>query len=180
MTREIQTIDNAIEQVERLYESVTGRGAPVLEEKPYATIPPERIPEEHVQEQVERLIETLAQFPGQPALEPEWKPVLALWDGRDEVRIAVDLPGVEKDALRVAVSRGLLEITGTRAIRPVEGEAPLQLRYAEHPYGKFRRTMPLPHGARIELLKADLRDGVLELRIPKEVETVEIKTVPVG
>ena len=40
--------------------------------------------------------------------------------------------------------------------------------------------MPLPHGARIELLKADLRDGVLELRIPKEVETVEIKTVPVG
>ena len=133
-----------------------------------------------MQEQVERLIETLAQFPGQPALEAGGSPSSRLWDGRDEVRIAVDLPGVEKDALRVAVSRGLLEITGTRAIRPVEGEAPLQLRYAEHPYGKFRRTMRFPHGARIELLKADLRDGVLELRIPKEVETVEIKTVPVG
>lgn len=179
MTREIQTIDSAIEQVERLYESVTGRGAPELEEKPYATIPPERVPEEHVQEQVERLIETLAQFPGRPALEPEWKPAIALWDSRNEVRIAIDLPGVDKDAVRVSVSRGLLEVTGTRTIRPVESDSPVQLRYAEHPYGMFRRTMPLPLGARIEQLKAELRDGVLELRIPKELETVEIKTVAV-
>lgn len=180
MTSDTITIDTAIEQVERLYESVTGREAPTLEEKSYATIPPERVPEEHVQEQVERLIETLSQFSGSQALEPEWKPPIALWDGRTEVRIAVDLPGVEKDSVRVAVSRGMLEITGTRAIRPVESETQLKLRYAEHPYGKFRRTMPLPHGAKIEQLKAELRDGVLELRIPKEVEVVEIKTVAVG
>lgn len=181
MTSEIQTIDTAIEQVERLYESVTGREAPSLEDsKPYATIPPEKVPEEHVQEQVERLIETLAQFSGKQTVEPEWKPPIVLWDGREEVRIAADLPGVEKDAVRVNVSRGMLEITGTRAIRPVESETQLKLRYAEHPYGRFRRTMPLPHGAKIEQLKAEMRDGVLELRIPKEIEIVEVKTVTVG
>lgn len=179
MTNDTQTIDTAIEQVERLYESVTGREAPTSEEKPYATIPPEKVPEEHVQEQVERLIETLAQFSGNQVVEPEWKPPIALWDGRNEVRIAVDLPGVEKNAVRVAVSRGMLDITGIRSIRPVESETQLKLRYAEHPYGKFRRIMPLPHGAKIELLKAELRDGVLELRIPKEIEVVEIKTVAV-
>lgn len=180
MATETQSIDTAIDQVERLYESVTGREAPALETKPYATIPPERIPEEHVQEQVDRLIQTLGRFSGQPAVEPEWKPQIALWEGRNEVRILVDLPGVEKDAVRVAVSRGLLEISGERPLRAVEDELALQLRYAEHPFGKFRRTMPLPHGANIEKLKAEMRDGVLELRIPKDAAIVEIKTVTVG
>lgn len=180
MTNETQSIDTAIEQVERLYESVTGRDVPTLEEKkPYATIPPERVPEEHVQEQVDRLIQTLAHFSGQPEIKPEWKPQIALWEGRNEVRIVVDLPGVEKDAVRVAVSRGMLELTGIRPLGPVDDDS-LKLRYAEHPYGAFRRTMPLPHGAKIEQLKAEMRAGVLELRIPKEAEIVEIKTVTVG
>ena len=180
MATETQSIDTAIEQVERLYESVTGREAPTLEAKPYATIPPERVPEEHVQEQVDRLIQTLGSFSERRAPEPEWKPQIALWEGQDEVRIVADLPGVEKDAVRVAVSRGMLEISGVRPLRGVEVENPLQLRYAEHPFGKFRRMMPLPHGAKIEQLKAEMRDGVLELRIPKETAIVEIKTVAIG
>jgi HSP20 family protein len=179
MTNETQSIDGAIEQVERLYESVTGREAPTLEDKPYATIPPEKVPEEHVQEQVDRLIQTLAHFSGKPETEPEWKPAIALWEGRNEVRIVVDLPGVERDEVRVAVSRGMLELTGIRVLRPTEDDS-LKLRYAEHPYGKFRRTMPLPHGAKVEQLKAEMKGGVLELRIPREAEIVEIKTVTVG
>jgi HSP20 family molecular chaperone IbpA len=175
---ETESIDTAIEQVERLYQSVTGKEVPAIDEKPYATIPPERIPEEHVQEQVDRLLQTLGQFTGRPT-ETEWKPQIALWEGKNEVRIAVDLPGVERDAVRVAVSRGMLELSGTRPIRTQDDEA-LKLRYAEHLFGKFRRTMPLPHGARVDQLKAEMRAGVLELRIPKEAEVVEVKTVTVG
>ena len=83
MTREIQTIDTAIEQVERLYESVTGRGAPVLEEKPYATIPPERIPEGTCRSRSSASSRRSRSF-GTAGARAEWKPVLALWDGRDE------------------------------------------------------------------------------------------------
>jgi HSP20 family protein len=176
---ETLSIDTAIEQVERLYQSVTGQEAPRLEDKPYATIPPEKVPEEHVQEQVDRLIRTLTQFSGRP-MEAEWKPQIALWESQNEVKILVDLPGVERDEVHVAVSRGLLELSGTRPLSPVEDGNPLKLRYAEHPYGKFRRTMPLPHGAKVEQLKAEMRAGVLELRIPKEAEIVEVKTVTVG
>lgn len=176
---ETQSIDTAIEQVERLYQSVTGHDAPTLEEKPYATIPPERVPEEHVQEQVDRLIQTLSRFSGR-SMEAEWNPPIALWEGQNEVRILVDLPGVERDAVHVTLSRGTLELSGTRPLQHVEDVNPLKLRYAEHPYGKFRRTMPLPHGARVEQMKAEMRAGVLELRIPKEAEIVEVKTVTVG
>lgn len=176
---ETQSIDAAIEQVERLYQSVTGHTVPTPEDKPYATIPPEKVPEEHVQEQVDRLIQTLSQFPGRP-MDVEWKPQIALWEGRNEVKILVDLPGVERDAVHVAVSRGMLELSGTRLLSPIEEGNPLRLRYAEHPYGKFRRTMPLPHGAQVEQLKAEMHAGVLELRIPREAEIVEVKTVTVG
>lgn len=176
---ETASIDTAIEQVERLYQSVTGQDAPTLQDKPYATIPPEKVPEEHVQEQVDRLIQTLSQFSGAP-MEAEWKPQIALWEGRTEMKILVDLPGVERESVRVAVSHGMLELSGTRLLRPVEEGDSLKLRYAEHPYGKFRRTMPLPHGAQVGQLKAELRSGVLELRIPKEAEIVEAKTVTVG
>ncbi|MGE5177226.1 MAG: Hsp20/alpha crystallin family protein [Hyphomicrobiales bacterium] len=176
---ETQSIDAVIEQVERLYQSVTGQEAPTLEDKPYATIPPEKVPEEHVQEQVDRLIETLTQFSAKP-MEAEWKPQIALWEGRTEVRVLVDLPGVKRDQVNVTVSRGMLEISGSRLLQPVEdGDSP-KLRYAEHPYGKFRRVMPLPHGAQVEQLKAEMNHGVLELRIPKEAEIVEVKTVAVG
>lgn len=176
---ETLSIDAAIEQVERLYQSVTGHTVPTQEDKPYATIPPEKVPEEHVQEQVDRLIQTLSQFSERP-MDVEWKPQIALWEGRNEVKILVDLPGVERDAVHVAVSRGMLELSGTRLLSPIEEGNPLRLRYAEHPYGKFRRTMPLPHGAQVEQLKAEMHAGVLELRIPREAEIVEVKTVTVG
>ena len=139
----------------------------------------EKVPEEHVQEQVNRLIQTLSRFSGR-SMEAEWNPPIALWEGQNEVRILVDLPGVERDAVHVTLSRGTLELSGTRPLQHVEDVNPLKLRYAEHPYGKFRRTMPLPHGARVEQMKAEMRAGVLELRIPKEAEIVEVKTVTVG
>jgi hypothetical protein len=54
--RESQNIDSAIDQVERLFRSVTGHDAPPVGEQPYATIPPEKNPEVHIQEQVDRLM----------------------------------------------------------------------------------------------------------------------------
>jgi HSP20 family molecular chaperone IbpA len=87
---------------------------------------------------------------------------------------------VERDAVQVAVSRGLLEIYGTRPVRPAQDSEQFKLKYAEHPFGKFRRTIPLPLAARTEQLHAELRSGVLEIRVPREVGTTDVKTIPVG
>lgn len=175
---ETKSIDSAIDQVERLYASVTGQTAPGIGDKPYAIIPPERVPEEHVQEQVERLIQTLARFSGPPAMEPEWKPTMTLWEKGDEFLIGFDLPGVSKEGARVTVSQGILEISGSRPL-PTDDEAEASLRYAERPFGKFRRALTLPRGARIEQLKAEMKDGVLEIRIPKSAEVVEGTTLTI-
>lgn len=177
--KETESIDSAIEQVERLYRSVTGREAPPVGEQPYATIPPERVPEEHVQEQVDRLVETLATFPAGGSVEAEWKPPIALWEGREELVIAVDLPGASRDEVHVTVDRGLLQIHGNRPLQGTRNGDGRTLKYVEHTYGKFRRAIPLPLSSRVDQLQANMRDGVLEIRIPKR-EPTEPRNIPVA
>jgi len=175
-----QPIDNAIDQVERLFRSVTGRDTPPVGDQPYATIPPEKNPEEHIQEQVDRLMEKLAEISGSPGVGGQWNPPVSLWEGKNEVVITLDVPGITRDGIQVTVSQGLLEISGSRQVRaPEEGER-FNLKYLEHPYGKFRRTVPLPLGAHTDRLEARLRDGVLEVWIPRDPGVTDAKTVHVA
>ena len=176
---ETESIDNVIGQVERLYRSVTGREVPPIQEQPYAVIPPEKAPEEHVQEQVDRLVESLIEFSGQSAL-AGWKPPISIWEGRDEVIITVDLPGVTRDGVHVSFTRGMLDISGTRPARGSQDSSQVELRYNEHIYGKFRRPIPLPPGLATDRLQAQMRSGVLEIRVPRTGGTQDVKSVPVG
>ena len=178
-TNETEPIDSAIDQVERLFRSVTGRDTPPVGELPYATIPPEKNPEEHIQEQIDRLMEKLADLSGRPGAGSQWTPPVALWEGKDEVLISLDVPGVPRDQIQVTVNRGLLEIRGSRNVKPSDEEESLELKYLEHPYGKFRRTLPLPLGARTDGLEARVRDGMLEIRIPRDSGVVDAKTIRV-
>lgn len=176
---EPESIENAIGQVERLYRSVTGREAPPIQEQPYAVIPPEKVPEEHVQEQVDRLVETLIEFSGQSAL-AGWKPPISIWEGQGEVVITVDIPGVTRDGVHVSITRGMLDISGTRPARGSQDGAPVELRYNEHIYGRFRRLIPIPQGLATDRLQAQMRSGVLEIRVPRTGGTQDVKSVPVG
>jgi HSP20 family protein len=176
---DIESIDNAIGQVERLYRSVTGREAPPVQEQPYAVIPPEKAPEEHIQEQVDRLVETLIEFSGQSGV-TEWRPPISIWDGRDEVVITMDLPGVTRDGIHVSITKGMLDIHGTRPARGTQDGSQVELRYNEHIFGRFRRMIPLPPGLATDRLQAQMRSGVLEIRVPRTGGTQDVKSVPVG
>jgi HSP20 family protein len=178
--KETQDIDTAIDQVERLFRSVTGHDAPPVGEKPYATIPPEKNPEDHIQEQIDLLVEKFAEVSGNPAVGGMWKPPISLWEGKKEVLITVDLPGVAREAVQVRAGQGLLEISGSRRIRPDQDGERFDLKYVENPSGKFRRTIALPLGAVTDGLHAQLRNGVLELRIPRDPGMTDAKTIHVA
>lgn len=175
--KDTESIDNAIDQVERLFRSVTGRDTPPVGDHPYATIPPEKNPQEHVQEQLDLLMEKLSELSGSPGVGSQWTPPVSLWEGKTEMVVTLDVPGVPRDAIQVTVNRGLLEITGARQVRAPEEEGSFTLKYMEHPFGKFRRTLPLPVGARTEGLEARVRDGVLEIRIPRDPGITDAKTI---
>lgn len=87
--------------------------------------------------------------------------------------IAVDLPGVDRSTLEIDVDENRLSIKGTREI-----EESNQHR-SERPYGKFARSFTVPGSVDQANIKAEYKDGVLEITLPKRKEQkakrVEIK-----
>jgi HSP20 family protein len=156
-------LDDAIGQVSQLYRAVTGREMP-MSDAPYAPIPAERDPVQHVQEQVDRLVGLLS-GPGAPTSAPPWAPPIAIYESATDVVVAIDVPGISRDRVDVQLEAGLLVINGIRSPAPTDGQS---LRHAEGRFGTFRRVVPLPPGLRTTDMTARLDRGVLEVRIPRD------------
>ena len=179
MEQTTEPIDAVIGQVEKLYLSLTGQEPPAPNDGPYAPIPPEKEPDQHLAEQVDRLLASLAQLsPGRP-FTTAWAPPLALWQTSAETWICLDLPGVTRETVQVRVlSRGLLEISGERRAPRFDGEA--RRVYDESFRGPFRRVVSLPSRAAIEQIEARVREGALEIRVPRTPgPEPDVRTVPV-
>lgn len=105
----------------------------------------------------------------------DWHPAADVFETEREYVIALDLPGIQREALNVGLDDNQLVISGERAPMP-EG---VQQRRAERPAGRFVRSFILPQVVDREGITADYKDGVLHLRLPKRSEQqsrrVEIK-----
>jgi HSP20 family protein len=171
------SIDETIGQVEALYRRVTGRDAP-MNDSPYAVIPPEKDPVLHVEEQMERLHAALAQLGlgGQPGA-AAWTPPISVSESPQEILVCMDLPGVPVEALEVAIQHNLLVVTGTRP--PPNGAADARPRLIERPVGPFRRVVVLPPLLPSIDVNAQLKDGVLTIRIPRSTAGTLVRPIQV-
>lgn len=93
-----------------------------------------------------------------------WAPRIDLTQHEDEVVIRADLPGVEKDDVKVSVTEDAVTIRGERH-RAQEEERDGVYR-SERSYGAFFRTIALPPGTTTDHAKASFKNGVLEIRVP--------------
>jgi HSP20 family protein len=174
-------IQETIEQVERLYTSVTGHDVPPASDAPYATIPPERDPEQYVAEQIERLLATLgpsavAFRAGGASAEPAYTPPVAIWEDEEGVVVCVDLPGTSRSEVKVEMKDGSIVVRGRRR-KPRLARGKAAVRWAEQPSSTFVRTIPVSAEQERAPLKAEMRDGVLEIRLPRA--HAASKTIPV-
>jgi len=104
----------------------------------------------------------------------DWSPASDVYNREGEYSIQVDLPGIERSSLDISLEDDRLMIRGERK---VEGEAE---RNIERPHGRFLKKFgPLPSDIDSKAIKAEYKDGVLTLRLPKRKEQksrrVEIK-----
>jgi HSP20 family protein len=166
-------IEDAIGKVEILYRTLTGRDAPQVD-VPYAPIPAEQDPAQHVQEQMDRLMSLLGGAPREPSLgRTIWTPTMSVWESQRELLVSIDLPGVKRDQLEVGLQGSVVVVTGRRLPPETEQDdaPPPRPRSAEQPYGTFRRVIPLPPTVQRDQMSASLKDGVLCLRLPTETVT---------
>jgi HSP20 family protein len=92
-------------------------------------------------------------------------PQFEVKESPDAYIFKADLPGVKEDDLDISVTGNRLTVSGKRE---AEERQENETYYAyERQYGTFTRTFTLPEGVDSEHVQADLRDGVLTLRVPK-------------
>ncbi len=168
-------IDQAIAGVEEFYRTLTSSSPPPVSESVHASIPVERDPSEFVSEQLDRLLTAL----GEPvsATAEAWRPPLSVWEGDREMVLCLDLPGVSRQELKLSLRGNALIVRGRRAT----GWDGLRLALNERSLGVFERTILLPERVAADEPRAELKAGVLEIRLAKlQPEPVAFKEIPVA
>ena len=97
----------------------------------------------------------------------DWFPTADVYDTETAYVIAVDLPGVERSALEIDLDDEKLVIHGSRVI---EAAAANGKKPTVRPQGRFRRSFAVPANISQEGIKAEYRNGVLEVTLPKRSE----------
>ncbi len=83
-----------------------------------------------------------------------------------EIEIKADVPGIEPDKINVEVSDEDVRISGEyKRENEEKGKTYYRL---ERQSGSFERLIPLPSKVVSDKSKAEIKDGVLEIRIPKQ------------
>lgn len=97
--------------------------------------------------------------------ERSWMPAVDVWETDNELVYAFDIPGISEDEISVEYDDGALTVGGKRE-RTEQSEDDRFYRY-ERRFGSFSRTVGLPQGVEEDAIRADYRNGVLEIHVPK-------------
>lgn len=93
-----------------------------------------------------------------------WMPQIEAFERNGQFIVRADLPGLNKDNVKVEITDNVLTLQGERKQEHEENREGFHR--SERSYGSFYRTIPLPEGVHGEAAKASFRDGVLEISMP--------------
>jgi len=122
-----------------------------------------------LQEQVNRLFESTFPRRSDNSALTTWAPAVDIYETENELVVKADLPDVSEKDLDVRVENNMLTIRGERKFeKKVEEENYLRV---ERTYGTFSRSFSLPNTVNNEAIKADYKNGVLTVTLPKRAES---------
>lgn len=98
-----------------------------------------------------------------------WTPALDVYEDKDQFVITAELPGMKKEDIEVSLHNGSLTVSGERKSE-YENREESGVYRAERYFGRFQRTVDLPALVAGDGVKADYRDGILTITLPKAEE----------
>jgi HSP20 family protein len=138
-------------------------------------------------EEMDRLFEDVGfggNWPGRPFSQRgdlnsfAWSPQIETFQRDNQFVFRADLPGKNKDDLKVSVDDNCLAIQGERKKEWTHDQESSGAYRSERSYGSFYRCVPLPQGVQPKDISATFRNGVLEVKMPapeqKQARRVEI------
>jgi HSP20 family protein len=128
-------------------------------------------------EEMDRMFAVSSPMASATAAAQIWSPPIEVAQRDGTLVVTAELPGLNKDDVKVELTPEGLLIQGERKEEHEEKQKGV-LR-TERRYGRFSRLIPLPEEANVEQAKAQFTNGVLEVVIPVSEEKQQRRQIPI-
>ncbi len=98
-----------------------------------------------------------------------WVPAVDVLEEKNNIIVRAELPGMKKEDIEISLHEGVLSLTGERK-EQAEDTDQNQVYRSERFYGRFHRTITLPKPVAADKVKANYKDGLLTITLPKTEE----------
>jgi HSP20 family protein len=105
-----------------------------------------------------------------------WLPLMDISETNENLIIKVEVPGVESKDIDISITGDILTIKGEK--KSEKEEKNKNYHFIERKYGAFLRSVTLPVSVKTDQIKAEYKNGILEINLPK-IEKSEVKKIPV-
>ena len=131
-----------------------------------------------LRDEIDRLFESpLAELTRTTQVFSGWTPAVDLFEDKDNFVVRAELPGMKKEDIDLSLHDGSLSISGERKSEEKYQDA--EAYRSERFFGRFQRTISFPASVAVEKTKAQYKDGVLTVTLPKTEEAkpkqIEVK-----
>ena len=116
----------------------------------------------------ESIFDSFFNFPWHRSVNGDFVPRIDITEDKEQMVLKAELPGMEKDAIKAMVEDGVLTISGEKKTKKEEESA--NCIWSEITSGSFSRSLTLPDYVDTSKIKADYKNGILVLTMPKEIE----------
>lgn len=116
----------------------------------------------------------------QQAMGSDFMPAIDLEENNSSYIVKCDIPGLAKDKINITTRENILTIQGVRETASQNKDDQSGYYSMERSYGSFSRNIPLPGPVDETNIKADYKDGVLTVTLPKQKGAeANVKKIPV-
>ena len=123
----------------------------------------------NLRDEIDRLFEApLSELARSSQLLSGWTPAFDVYEDKDNVYVRAELPGMKKEDIDLSLHNGSLSVSGERKNDQEFNEA--EVYRAERFFGRFQRTITLPMPVAADKIKAQYKDGILKVTLPKAEE----------
>lgn len=98
----------------------------------------------------------------------DWRPIVDIYDTEKAIIINAELPGLSREDIALDVKENILTLKGERKFNDEVKDENYYRR--ERCFGAFERAFTLPSAINSEKIKANFKDGILKIEIPKPEE----------
>ena len=124
-----------------------------------------------LRDEIDRLFEApLAELARTSNLLSGWTPAFDIFEDKDNLVVKAELPGMKKEDIEISLHDGSLSISGERKSETKNEDA--EVYRSERFFGRFQRTVSLPTQVNSDKVKAQYKDGILTVTLPKTEEAM--------